>query len=356
MGSMKEVFNSLFLKELLKGMSVTGKYFFARKITVQYPEEKTPQSPRFRGLHALRRYENGEERPMSANDLLELVNMPVKKAAEAEAELRAAVEAAPEPEHRACRPAWSAALAARVVERHDPRRIVRQVANPGLPRRMGGEPLRRRPLAGRAHLLPQRDTGLRVVAGAGGQLAGAGGAPVVLELGDQLPASGGNQGAHFAALALDGPGLALLGRADAVVGGDAHRDSLPLPAVLDAPAHEAQHRLSRRLARLRRRRQLHRERRGGLGCTVAHGGAPRLGGPAHRPRLSALTHPSATSIPWTTRAQSSRALMLSSSWPLRFSAKKSHRATSSARAARMACRMRRSVARSTRRMASTIAS
>lgn len=40
MGSMKEIFNSLFLKELLKGMSVTGKYFFARKITVQYPEEK----------------------------------------------------------------------------------------------------------------------------------------------------------------------------------------------------------------------------------------------------------------------------------------------------------------------------
>ena len=62
MGSMMEVFNSLFLKELLKGMSVTGKYFFARKITVQYPEEKTPQSFRFRGLHALRRYENGEER------------------------------------------------------------------------------------------------------------------------------------------------------------------------------------------------------------------------------------------------------------------------------------------------------
>jgi len=62
MGSMKEIFNSLLLKELLKGMSVTGKYFFARKITVQYPEEKTPQSYRFRGLHALRRYPNGEER------------------------------------------------------------------------------------------------------------------------------------------------------------------------------------------------------------------------------------------------------------------------------------------------------
>jgi len=43
-------------------MSVTGRYFFARKITVQYPEEKTPMSPRFRGLHAQRRYANGEER------------------------------------------------------------------------------------------------------------------------------------------------------------------------------------------------------------------------------------------------------------------------------------------------------
>ena len=51
----------LFL-ELLKGMSVTGRYFFGKKFTVQYPEQKTPISPRFRGLHALRRYANGEER------------------------------------------------------------------------------------------------------------------------------------------------------------------------------------------------------------------------------------------------------------------------------------------------------
>lgn len=55
-------FNSLLLIELLKGMSLTGRYLFSRKITVQFPEEKTPQSPRFRGLHALRRYPNGEER------------------------------------------------------------------------------------------------------------------------------------------------------------------------------------------------------------------------------------------------------------------------------------------------------
>ncbi|KWR89826.1 NADH-quinone oxidoreductase subunit NuoI [Cupriavidus sp. IDO] len=58
----KDFFNSLLLKELFKGMAVTGRYLFARKITVQFPEEKTPISPRFRGLHALRRYPNGEER------------------------------------------------------------------------------------------------------------------------------------------------------------------------------------------------------------------------------------------------------------------------------------------------------
>ena len=53
---------SLFLFELLKGLGVTGRYFFARKFTLQYPEQKAPVSPRFRGLHALRRYPNGEER------------------------------------------------------------------------------------------------------------------------------------------------------------------------------------------------------------------------------------------------------------------------------------------------------
>jgi len=55
-------FRSFLLLELLRGMALTGKYLFARNITVQYPEEKTPMSPRFRGLHALRRYPNGEER------------------------------------------------------------------------------------------------------------------------------------------------------------------------------------------------------------------------------------------------------------------------------------------------------
>ncbi|MGD8312831.1 MAG: NADH-quinone oxidoreductase subunit NuoI [Gammaproteobacteria bacterium] len=53
---------SLFLIELVRGMGLTGRRLFSPKFTVQYPEEKTPQSVRFRGLHALRRYPNGEER------------------------------------------------------------------------------------------------------------------------------------------------------------------------------------------------------------------------------------------------------------------------------------------------------
>ncbi len=61
-GQLKTYFKSFALLELLKGMKVTGKYFFKKSITVQYPEQKAPQSPRFRGLHALRRYPNGEER------------------------------------------------------------------------------------------------------------------------------------------------------------------------------------------------------------------------------------------------------------------------------------------------------
>jgi NADH-quinone oxidoreductase subunit I len=62
MRPLREMFHTWFLTELLRGMQLTGKAFFRRKVTVQYPEEKTPLSPRFRGLHALRRYPNGEER------------------------------------------------------------------------------------------------------------------------------------------------------------------------------------------------------------------------------------------------------------------------------------------------------
>ena len=63
--SVKDFVSSFMLTELFKGMALTGKYMFSRKITVQYPEEKTPSSPRFRGLHALRSYPNGEERCIS---------------------------------------------------------------------------------------------------------------------------------------------------------------------------------------------------------------------------------------------------------------------------------------------------
>ena len=55
-------FRGLLLIELLQGMWLTLKYLFRPKYTLMYPMEKTPQSPRFRGLHALRRYPNGEER------------------------------------------------------------------------------------------------------------------------------------------------------------------------------------------------------------------------------------------------------------------------------------------------------
>jgi NADH-quinone oxidoreductase subunit I len=62
---MKRIANylkSLLLLELLAGLKLTMGYLFKPKYTLNYPFEKTPQSPRFRGLHALRRYPNGEER------------------------------------------------------------------------------------------------------------------------------------------------------------------------------------------------------------------------------------------------------------------------------------------------------
>ncbi|MDA1331658.1 MAG: NADH-quinone oxidoreductase subunit NuoI [Proteobacteria bacterium] len=61
-GFIRDASKTFLLTELRKGLMLTLKYLFAPKITVQFPEEKTPQSARFRGLHALRRYPNGEER------------------------------------------------------------------------------------------------------------------------------------------------------------------------------------------------------------------------------------------------------------------------------------------------------
>ncbi|HEY7739288.1 MAG TPA: NADH-quinone oxidoreductase subunit NuoI [Steroidobacteraceae bacterium] len=62
MKNLRSVFRTVFMSELLVGLSVTLRNLFRRKITLHYPEEKTPMSPRFRGLHALRRYPNGQER------------------------------------------------------------------------------------------------------------------------------------------------------------------------------------------------------------------------------------------------------------------------------------------------------
>jgi NADH-quinone oxidoreductase subunit I len=59
---MAQIWKTLTLSELRKGMWLTARTLFRKKFTVNYPEEKTPQSVRFRGLHALRRYPNGEER------------------------------------------------------------------------------------------------------------------------------------------------------------------------------------------------------------------------------------------------------------------------------------------------------
>ncbi|QKK01784.1 MAG: NADH-quinone oxidoreductase subunit NuoI [Pseudomonadota bacterium] len=62
MQALVRYFRSLMLLEFFQGMALTWRFGLAPKTTLNYPEEKTPKSPRFRGLHALRRYPNGEER------------------------------------------------------------------------------------------------------------------------------------------------------------------------------------------------------------------------------------------------------------------------------------------------------
>ena len=62
MNKIVHYFKSLLLVEMFQGLGLTLKYLFKPKYTLMYPMEKTPQSPRFRGVHALRRYPNGEER------------------------------------------------------------------------------------------------------------------------------------------------------------------------------------------------------------------------------------------------------------------------------------------------------
>ena len=62
MGIMTRGVRTLLLAELLSGMALSFSYIFKRRATINYPYEKGPLSPRFRGEHALRRYPNGEER------------------------------------------------------------------------------------------------------------------------------------------------------------------------------------------------------------------------------------------------------------------------------------------------------
>ena len=62
MNAITRTIKTFALWELLKGLRVTLENLFVKRVAIQYPDEKTPQSPRFRGLHALRRYPNGEER------------------------------------------------------------------------------------------------------------------------------------------------------------------------------------------------------------------------------------------------------------------------------------------------------
>lgn len=62
MASLAQSISSLFLKEFVSTFFLSMRYFFKQKATINYPFEKGPVSPRFRGEHALRRYPNGEER------------------------------------------------------------------------------------------------------------------------------------------------------------------------------------------------------------------------------------------------------------------------------------------------------
>ncbi len=62
MGHIDRAARSFFLTDLLSGLALTLRYMFKRKVTINYPHEKGPLSPRFKGEHALRRYPNGEER------------------------------------------------------------------------------------------------------------------------------------------------------------------------------------------------------------------------------------------------------------------------------------------------------
>ena len=83
MGFFKSFGKALLLIELLQGLAMTLRYMFKPKVTLNYPYEKGPLSPRFRGEHALRRYPNGEERCIACK-LCEAVCPPQAITIEAE--------------------------------------------------------------------------------------------------------------------------------------------------------------------------------------------------------------------------------------------------------------------------------
>ena len=108
-------------------MRLTGKYFFSPTITVQFPEEKTPMSPRFRGLHALRRYENGEERCIACK-LCEAVCPAMAITIESD------VRADGTPPHHALRHRPDQVHLLRLLRGELPGRLDRRDAHPRVPR------------------------------------------------------------------------------------------------------------------------------------------------------------------------------------------------------------------------------
>ena len=62
MAILERTAKGLLLLEIIRGMFLTLRYFFKGNVTINYPYEKGPISPRFSGAHVLRRYPNGEER------------------------------------------------------------------------------------------------------------------------------------------------------------------------------------------------------------------------------------------------------------------------------------------------------
>ena len=146
----KDFLSSFMLGELFKGMTLTGRHFLSKKVTVQYPEEKTPLSPRFRGLHALRRYENGEERCIACK-LCEAVCPALAITIESEVARR---RLAP---HHALRHRPDQVHLLRLLRGELPGRLDRRDAHLRIPRREARRPVlhqghaarRRRPLRNR---------------------------------------------------------------------------------------------------------------------------------------------------------------------------------------------------------------